>query len=118
LGYRRPPKESPYYIEFEDGNHLYLNWVDEPTGRYFQVQTFISAMDFIDKHIDDGKNVFVHCDLGQSRSPTLAMTYLAKRTDYLPDSFDEAVQKFQAEYPPFNPSGIIKFVSLNWENIE
>lgn len=118
LGYTRPPKDSPYYIEFEDGNHLYLNWVDEPSGRYFQVQTFLNAMDFIDKHIGEGNQVFIHCDMGQSRSPSLAMTYLAKRTEYLPNDFQEAVNKFRNEYPPFNPSGIIRFISLNWENIK
>lgn len=118
LGYTRPPKDSPYYIEFEEENHLYLNWVDEPTGKLFKVQTFLNAMDFIDKQISKGREVFIYCDMGQSRSPSLAMTYLAKRTDYLSNNFAEAVKKFRAEYPPFNPNGIIKFISLNWDKIK
>lgn len=117
LGYTKPPKDSPYYIVFRDGNHLYLNWVDEPTGNYFQVETFIEALNFIDEYIKD-KKIFIHCDLGQSRSPTLAMVYLAKRAGYLPNNFNGALSQFQAEYPEYNPSGIIKFIQLNWENIK
>lgn len=117
LGYTRPIKDSPYYIEFRDGNHLYLNWVDEPSGRLFQTQTFEDAFDFIDEFIKDSK-IFIHCDQGQSRSPTLAMTYLAKRTDYLPDNFNLAVAKFKSEYPNFYPSGIIRFVQTKWGELK
>jgi len=118
LGYTKPPKDEPYYIKFRDGNHLYLNWVDEPSGRYFQVDTFITALDFIDEQIRAKQDVFIHCDQGQSRSPTLGMVYLAKRTDYLEDDFGSALNKFRAEYSMFNPSGIIKFVQTNWDSIK
>lgn len=117
LGYTRPIKDSPHYISFREGNELYLNWVDEPTGNYFKVETFTEALDFIDEQLA-GKEVFIHCDLGQSRSPTLAMVYLAKRTDFLEDSFEPALLKFKKEYANFLPSGIIRFVEKNWEIIK
>ena len=28
------------------------------------------------------KEIFIHCDLGQSRAPTLGLVYLSKRTDF------------------------------------
>lgn len=118
LEYTRPPKEKSYYIKFEDKKHLYINWVDEPTGKYFKVETFIEAMNFIDKFISQNKKIFIHCDQGQSRSPALAMTYLAKRTDFLGDEFDQAYNGFKQIYPNFNPSGIIKFIENNWEEIK
>ena len=117
LGYTSPIKGSPYYIEFRDGDHLYINWVDEPTGKYFQIETFNHALDFIDEYLKD-RDVFIHCDMGQSRSPTLGMVYLAKRTDYLDDNFDSAVSKFTSEYPYYEPSGILKFVQANWNEIK
>jgi predicted protein tyrosine phosphatase len=117
LGYTRPPKNEPYYIEFRDENHLYLNWVDEPTGRYFLVDTFQTALDFIDEFVEE-KKIFIHCDQGMSRSPSLAFTYLAKRTDFLEDDFNQAIEKFQQHYPPFKPSGIIRFIESNWNNIK
>lgn len=116
LGYTRPIKDSPHYITFRDNNHLYINWVDEPSGKYFQVETFIEALDFIDEYIGD-KEIYIHCDLGQSRSPTLAMIYLAKRTNFLEDDFDSASKKFKELYPEFAPSGIIKFTKIHWNEI-
>lgn len=116
LGYTKPIKDSPYYIVFLDGNHLYLNWVDEPSGRFFQVDTFKTALDFIDEHIKD-KDVFIHCDQGESRAPTLGMVYLAKRTNFLEDDFAQALTEFKQLYPSYNPSGIIKFVQQNWNDI-
>ncbi len=41
-------------------------------------EVFVRALDFIDKWYD-GKNILINCDLGQSRSPTIALLYLAKR---------------------------------------
>ncbi len=117
LGYTKPPKDKPYYIEFRDGNHLYLNWIDETTGEYFQVETFKTALDFIDEYISN-RNIFIYCDQGQSRGPTLGLVYLAKRTDYLENNFEKALNKFMDVYPNYQPSGIIKFVQLNWESIK
>lgn len=117
LGYTRPIKDSPHYISFRDNNHLYINWVDEPSGKYFQIETFIEALDFIDEYIGD-REIFIHCDLGQSRSPTLAMVYLAKRTDFLEDDFGSTYNKLKEHYPEFAPSGIIKFVQNNWDDIK
>ena len=116
LGYTRPIKDSPHYITFRDSKHLYINWVDEPTGRYFRVDTFIEALDFIDEYAKSSE-VFIHCDQGQSRSPTLAMVYLAKRTDFLEDDFEVASIKFRELYPNYAPSGIIKFVESHWSEI-
>lgn len=116
LNYTGSIKGSPYYIIFPDGDHLYINWVDEPRGILFQVPTFIEALDFIDERIGD-KNVFIHCDLGESRGPTLGMVYLAKRTDFLDDDFSKAFMEFSKHYPGYNPSGIARFVERNWDQI-
>ena len=116
LGYTLPIKDSPHYIVFPDGNHLYINWVDEPSGRYFQMETFNEALDFIDERVKD-KNIFIHCDQGESRGPTLGMVYLAKRTDFLDNDLGKAVQQFRIHYPNYNPSGILRFVEQNWNEI-
>lgn len=118
LGYTKPIKDSPYYIIFYEGDELYINWVDEPTGRFFKVETFIAALNFIENAIKSGKEVFVHCDQGESRAPTLAMVFLAKRTDFLDDNFQDAVKKFEELYPEYRPSGILKFVERHWSEIQ
>lgn len=117
LGYSKSIKGSPYYIVFRDNNHLYLNWIDEPSGVYFQIETFNTALDFIDEHISN-KEILIHCDQGESRAPTLGMVYLAKRTDFLEDEFAQACSKFIELYSSYNPGGIIKFVQQNWNEIK
>ena len=76
----KPDKDDPNYIIFQQDNRLFLNWVDggahlyNPSGP----ETFIKILDFIDNWIEK-KQIFIHCDQGMSRAPTLALLYLAKR---------------------------------------
>jgi hypothetical protein len=106
-------------IMIED-NHLYLNFEDLPNITEFDkdnhgIDNLNTLMDYIDKHIQDHK-VYIHCDYGQSRSPAIAMLYLAKRTDFLPNDFEQAKIKFAIEYPDyFSETGISEYVGVNWD---
>lgn len=108
----------------EEGNHLYLNWVDAKESKYFDfnkegVLVFIKVLDFIDKWVKS-KNVFIHCDEGVSRSPTIAMVYMAKRTSsisnkdhvYAERDFGDIYEKYWAG------KGISDFVFKNWFKIK
>lgn len=98
-------------------NDLYINWQDLEGVEGFEVSDFINAMNFIDDHIKV-RRVLVHCDWGQSRSATLAMVYLSKRLQLLPDNFFDAVAEFKVIYPNYHlPSGISKFVNKYWSQI-
>ena len=114
-----PPQDHPDYLAFEDGQFLSFNWVDGASRMYdwSGPEAFIRALDFIDKWYDN-KNVLISCDLGQSRSPTIALLYLAKRLHLIPcDSFANARAEFQILYPRYTPSGIAQFVSDHWSEI-
>jgi protein-tyrosine phosphatase len=43
---------------------------------------FIPAIEFIQKHVDQGKNVLVHCMAGKSRSVTIILAYLIHSQKY------------------------------------
>lgn len=109
-------------LVYED-NHLFVNWVDSADMKYFDfnnkgVEVFINILDFIDKWITV-KNVFVHCDEGISRSPTIAMMYLAKRRKeisckdhiYAERDFSNIYEMYWAG------KGIQDFVFKNWYKI-
>jgi protein tyrosine phosphatase len=97
---------------------LYIDWEDLPDINSFEISDFILAMDFLDKYIETNK-ILIHCDWGQSRSPTLVLVYLAKRLKLIPNTFIGALEKFVKIYPDYHlPSGISKFVKLNWGDIE
>lgn len=117
--YNKPPKNHLNYIVYENDNRLSLNWVDGAARLYewSGTETFVQVLDFIDKWIDERK-VFVHCDQGFSRSPSLVLLYLAKRANLISNkSFCEARYDFIKIYPNYNPSGIADYINSNWDNI-
>lgn len=109
----------PNYLSFEDGQFLSFNWVDGAARLYDMSgpQAFTRALDFIDRWYAS-KNILINCDQGQSRSPTVALLYLAKRLHTTPDgSFDEARAAFEHLYPAYYPKGIADFVTRHWQEI-
>ena len=115
----KPGKNHPNYIYYEEDNRISLNWVDGAAHLYnwSGVETFIKILNFIDKWIPK-KNVLVHCDQGQSRSPTLGLLYLAKRAKIISnDSFLAAKKEFIQYYFLYLPGGIGEYVEENWNEI-
>ena len=115
----KPDKNHPNYIYYEKDNCLSLNWVDGASYLYdwSGVETFIKTLDFIDKWISE-KKVLIHCDQGQSRSPTLGLLYLAKRMKTISnESFLSAKKEFINYYPYYSPGGIGEYVQKNWNEI-
>lgn len=117
----RPPADHPNYVEYEDGQLLSFNWVDGPANLFdYQgrgVERFVHALDFIDAWYPT-KQILINCDQGQSRSPTVALLYLAKRLHELPgSSYADARSAFQEMYPTYAPKGIADFVSAHWAEI-
>lgn len=114
-----PPRDHPDYLAFEEGQFLSFNWVDGAARMYdwSGPESFTRALDFIDKWYES-KNILINCDLGQSRSPTVALLYLSKRLHLIPDdSFADARSAFQVLYPDYAPSGIAEFVAAHWAEI-
>lgn len=115
-----PPRNHPDYLAFEDNQFLSFNWVDGAARLYdwSGPEAFVRALDFIDKWYES-KNILINCDLGQSRSPTIALLYLAKRSHLIPgSSYTTARSEFQSLYPKYDPSGIADFVSAHWAEIK
>jgi len=104
----------------ESKNELYLNWLDTPDETQFSVEQFNTAFHFIDFYLQNNeKKCLIHCDFGQSRSASLVLFYLAKRTTILPNSFFPALKKFKELYPDYvYPSGISRFIKKNWKVLD
>ncbi len=110
-------------VLIEEENHLYINWVDSADMKYFDfenngVKIFIKILDFIDKWIKV-KKVFIHCDEGISRSPTIAMIYMSKRLKVINNKDHVyAEHEFQKIYENYwAGKGISDFVFKNWFKI-
>jgi predicted protein tyrosine phosphatase len=119
LGYsgRGAPKHHPEYLVARRGNRLILNIVDADNPAFFAPEMINAALDFIEQALARGQKVLVHCNQGQSRSPSIALLYMASRLDALPtSSLETAEREFRTLYPDYAPkSGIRGYLAQNWE---
>lgn len=120
LGYsgKGAPKNHPEYLVAKRGHRLILNMVDAEYPEYFNQGMIEQAMDFIDEQREDGKKILIHCNQGESRSPSLGLLYLATRTEALPEeSFQEAEEEFREICPSYNPkAGIRRHIMNHWND--
>jgi hypothetical protein len=119
LGYTTngAPKGHPEYLIARRGNRLILNLVDAPNPAYIPKEIIDAALEFIHKGLSDGRKVLVHCNLGESRSPSIGLLYLAAHTEKLSKEFATAENEFRQIYPSYNPgAGMKGFLVKNWSN--
>lgn len=117
VGYdKNCPSDHAHYLALERGNHLYLNLVDPPVP-LFKRDSFRIFADFVDRHIGAGP-VLIHCNQGESRAPSLALVYLAKRLKVLPnENYAAARAAFEAQWPYKPGQGIATFLTENWTRL-
>lgn len=118
LGYtgRAASKDHPEYLIARRPGRLILNLVDVADVNYISPEIIDPALDTIHQHIASNK-VLVHCNLGMSRSPTIAFLYLLKFADVLPrQNLESDLVEFQRLYPPYAPAkGMADYARLNWQ---
>lgn len=116
VGYRgNLPSTHPYYLALRKAHDLYLNIIDPPLP-LFKLETFTSFLEFATVQYGSGAEILIHCNQGESRAPSLALLFLAKRLNAIPKSnFAEAKQAFSLLYSTFTPGlGIERFLSEQW----
>ncbi len=117
LGYtgRAAAKDHPEYLIARRPGRLILNLVDVDDVNYVAAEIVDTALEVIHQNLGSGQ-VLVHCNQGASRSPTLAMLYLARHTDRLKGmAWSEAQAAFKTIYPPWAPArGMADYARLNW----
>ena len=115
-------KADPCYVTCIQNNIISLNWVDGPAKYYDYegkgVENFKAILYFMRHALAHGRQILISCNKGVSRSPTIALLYMAKVLHSLPDDPQEARKEFTKIYKFYNPGGIWQFVSENWKNID
>jgi len=67
----------------------------------------------------EGRKILIHCNRGESRAPSLAILYLAKRVHQIPnESFDAAKQSFKQVYPLYKPGRVFNnYLQQYWDSL-
>ena len=117
LGYtgRGAPKDHPEYLVAARDGRLILNLVDVENVAYIPAEIIDAALMAINQNIG-GSKVLVHCNQGLSRSPAIALLYMAKFTvQFRSMDHETAVREFRRIYPTYAPArGMAEFVRLHW----
>lgn len=109
----------PNYLIKETENDLYLNLVDmSRISPKFTDNSMKKAIEFIENHLNQNNKVLIHCNLGQSRSPSIAILYLAKNSIINNSSFENALIEFKGLYSNINLGiGFYNYLKNNWNNL-
>lgn len=116
VGYRGSLHSShPNYLVLEHEKDLYLNIIDPPVP-LFKPQLFTSFLSFAGRHWDEGKKILIHCNKGESRSPTLAMMFMAKHQKEISNiSYLKARKDFEQIFSGYFPGqGIQIYLNEHW----
>lgn len=116
VGYRgNLPRSHPNYLVLKRNNNLYLNMIDPPRP-LFMMPLFTKFLKFAKLHWREGKKIFIHCNKGESRAPSLALLFLAKNIGVISnESYEKAKEEFIKIYPNYMPGmGIQIYLRENW----
>lgn len=96
-------------------NMVDLNFFDEEYLDYNR-NMIEQAFVFLDEHYYYGKKLLIHCNQGQSRSPSLAMLYMARIGGFDYADFETSLEKFKKIYPTYEPKkNIFETVKRLWD---
>lgn len=114
---RQLDSEHPDYLYKEKNGHLYLNIIDSEKP-LFRIEQFYYFLDFAIRKYKENNTLFIHCNMGQSRSPSLALLLMANLGILSRASYIDASFEFKKIYPAFLPGdGIQTFLRRNWEKL-
>lgn len=116
VGYQGSLSRShPNYLSLRREQDLFLNIIDPPKP-LFMPASFHTFLEFADCQWSQGGKLLIHCNQGESRAPSLALLFLAKRRFALDDrSYATARDQFTRLFPKYRPGpGIQEFLSANW----
>ena len=115
-----PPIERGIFPSLVNGNvilveynEMALNMVDVADPSYFSHEMVNSGLQFISDRMADGDPVLVHCNMGVSRSPSMAFLWMFEHGLFADESgvlieYRYAKDDFEGLYPDWYPGNGIR----------
>ncbi len=118
LGYfHEPPKDHPEAAYAYRKRRLILNLLDAPDPADIPRPPIDEALRVIDEQLRAGRQVYLHCNQGFSRSPSIALLFLAAKGLFGERDFETAEEVFRELYPFYRPNaGMRGFARSHYES--
>jgi len=101
------PTNKEYLVAYRPERHiLAVNLIDADDAGYIPDRIIRVCLSFIRNELKKGRKVAIVCNNGKSRSPSIALMYLCKYTDFFKDCLtpDEYIDRFREVYPEYSPN--------------
>lgn len=97
---------------YESGASLTLNLLDARDIKYIQKEVINKGIEAINNNRNT--KIFIHCNMGLSRSPSIVFLYMLKHTNLLrKDLLEHSIEDFRKLYPQYSPGlGLQQFITL------
>ena len=119
VGYNtRGAPKGPEYLAAVRGHRMALNYIDNDDPNYIPEEMIKKGLRFIDAELKAGRKMFVGCNAGRSRGPTMAMLYM-RSIGELPYNFAQGQRIFHGLYSNYDPDiGVHTFAKQHWGMFE
>jgi len=101
------PQDKYYYEDMSQASLCIIDFPKAFQWEWFPEDMLSSTMKFIDKSFEENKKVFIHCNQGLSRAPSIAFMYLVSRGLMKEDTFESNLNYFYELYPDYKPADAI-----------
>lgn len=118
LGYTSlgAPKDKNYYFA-QRGDWMALNLIDVDDPEFIPDEAIDAGLKFLKRECDVGKKVFVHCNAGKSRSPSVVLMFL-RAIGEMPHGFVQSEKIFRTLYPNYDPGvGMRAHARVRWDSL-
>jgi hypothetical protein len=105
------------YLSARRGNVMALNLIDHPDPDMIPDAAIDAGLKFIKEMQDKGQKVFVHCNAGHSRSPSITLMFL-RAIGEMPHSLPTSERMFKTIYREYDPgTGMRAHTRARWEKL-
>lgn len=107
------PKNKEYLVAYRPERHtLAVNLIDADDAGYIPDRVIKTCLAFISSELKKGRKVALVCNKGKSRSPSIALMFLCRYTNFFKGCIEpsEYYDKFRKVYPKYDPNnGMLEF---------
>ena len=106
VGYngKKCPPDKYFYKDEKQASLCIIDFPSSFQWDYFPENMLKLTMEFIDTSLKDCKKVYIHCNQGMSRAPSIAFMYLVSRGLIREGDLEGDLNYFLEIYPSYRPA--------------